>query len=454
MKKVDNSKNLATKPIFPLLVSLSIPGIIGMLVQALYNVIDSIYIGQFSKEALSALSLAFPYQMILISIAVGTGVGTTSLISRSLGEGKEIKANKTAENALLLTAIYGVLVAIVGFTLSGKLIRIFVENPTLIQMGADYISIIFIGSISMFLPIIGNSILRGEGNTFYPMLALILGAVINIILDPFLIYGLWIFPEMGIKGAAYATVIARLISGSFVLLMLFGADNKIKFNLKYFKPEFSIIKGIYIVGLPAMFMQMLASVMIAGANKIVGQFNPNAIAVVGIFFRLQSFIFMPVFGLNQGYVPIVGYNYGHKNPERVKKAIKIGLLSGLSITTFGFLLFQFFPEQLIMMFNDNKELREIGARALKIISITFPIVGLQIVGVGTFQAIGRGLPSLIISFLRQIIVLLPTMYLLGEIFGLNAVWFAFPISEIFSFTLLAIWLSKVLKKELYKLSSQ
>jgi len=453
LNKVDNSQKLANKPIFPLLVSLSIPGIIGMLVQALYNVIDSIYIGQFSKDALSALSLAFPYQMILISIAVGTGVGTTSLISRSLGEGNDVKANKTAENALLLTLIYGAIVAIVGGSFSGNLIRIFVDNPNLIEMGSEYIRIIFIGSISMFLPIIGNSILRGEGNTFYPMLALILGAVINIILDPFLIYGLWIFPEMGIKGAAYATVIARLISGSFVLFMLFNADNKIEFNLKYFKPDVKILKGIYIVGLPAMFMQMLASVMIAGANKIVGQFSPNAIAVVGIFFRLQAFIFMPVFGLNQGYVPIVGYNYGHKNPERVKKAIKIGLITGFSITTMGFLLFQFLPVQLITMFNDNEELIEIGSRALKIISITFPLVGLQIVGVGTFQAIGRGLPSLIVSFLRQIIILLPTMYLLGEIFGLEAVWFAFPISETISFLLLGFWLYKVLKKELYKLSS-
>jgi putative MATE family efflux protein len=453
LRKADNSQKLANKPIFSLLVSLSIPGIIGMLVQALYNVIDSIYIGQFSKEALSALSLAFPYQMVLISIAVGTGVGTTSLISRSLGEGKEEKANKTAENSLLLTAIYGIIVAIIGFTLSGDLIRIFVDNPDLIEMGSDYISIIFMGSIGLFLPIIGNSILRGEGNTFYPMLALILGAVINIILDPFFIFGLWIFPELGVRGAAIATVIARLISGFFVLLMLFKANNKIKFDLKYFKPNFMILKEIYIVGLPAMFMQMLASVMIAGANKIVGQFSANAIAVVGIFFRLQSFIFMPVFGLNQGYVPIVGYNYGHKNPERVKKSIKIGLITGFSITTFGFLLFQIFPEQLIMMFNDNEELINIGSRALKIISITFPLVGLQIVGVGTFQALGKGLPSLIISFLRQIIVLLPVMYLLGEIFGLKAVWFAFPIAETISFILLSLWLVKVLKKELYKLSS-
>jgi len=451
LKKIDNSKKLANKPILPLLISLSIPSIIGMLVQALYNVIDSIYIGQFSKDALSALSLAFPYQMILISIAVGTGVGTTSLISRSLGEGKYEKANKTAENSLLLTMIYGIIVAIIGFSASGNLIKIFVDNKDLIQMGSDYVSIIFIGSFSMFLPIIGNSILRGEGNTFYPMLALILGAVINIILDPFLIYGLWFFPEMGVKGAALATVIARLISGTFVLFMLFKANNQIKFNLKYFKPDFKVIKEIYAVGLPAMFMQMLGSVMIAGANKIVGKYDQNAIAVIGIYFRLQSFVFMPVFGLNQGYVPIVGYNFGHKNPKRVKKAIKIGLITGFSITTIGFLLFQFFPETLIRMFNDNESLIIIGKHALKTISITFPIVGLSIVGVGTFQGIGKGLPGLIVSFLRQIIVLLPTMYLLGEMFGLNAIWYAFPLAELFAFVLLGIWLYYDLKKELSKL---
>ncbi|MDN5341882.1 MATE family efflux transporter [Oceanotoga sp. DSM 15011] len=440
------SKRLGTDSILSLMIKLSIPSIIGMSIQALYNVVDSIYIGRLSKEALSALSLAFPIQMILIAIAVGTGIGATSLISRLLGEMKEKKADNVAENVIFVTIFYSIIVFFIGLFFSDELIKIFTSNIELINLGKDYIQIIMIGSIAMFLPIIANSILRGEGNTFIPMISLIVGAVINIFLDPFLIFGLWIFPAMGVKGAALATVISRFISGILVLIVLFYGKNQIKFDFKNFNIDFDIIKEVYRVGLPAMIMQLLGSFMIAGANKIVASFNQTAIAVVGIYFRLQSFVFMPVFGLNQGYIPIIGYNFGHKNPERLKKAIFIGLITGFIFTTIGFFLLQFFPEELIRMFNDDPELIKIGVNALKIISIAFPIIGLSIVGSATFQAVGKGLPSLIISFLRQIVLLLPLMYILSKEIGLKGTWYAFPISEFISFFIMVIWFYKTMKK--------
>lgn len=453
MDLTSKSDRLGTEPIVPLLLKLSIPSIFGMFIQALYNVVDSIYIGHLSKEALSALSLAFPIQMVLIAIGVGTGTGTSSLISRLLGEKRRFKANNAAENAVFLAVIYGIAVGIVGVFFSHTLIKIFTDNLILIDLGKRYIRIILIGSIAMFFPIIANNILRGEGNTFVPMLAMLIGAIINIVLDPFLIFGIGFFPRLGVEGAAYATVFARLLSGIFIAYILFSDKNELKLNMKDFKFNYQIVKEIYRVGLPAMSMQILASVMVAGVNKIVVNYNVVAVAVVGIYFRLQSFFFMPVFGLNQGYIPIIGYNYGHKNPLRIKNTMKYGMLIGFLFTTAGLIIFQLFPEELIRLFNQNPELVKTGIVALKRISLAFPIIGPAIVGSTTFQAVGKGLPSLTLSFLRQFIFLLPVMYLLGKYYGLSASWFAFPISELAAAILMVFWLSSTMKRLLAKLEN-
>jgi putative MATE family efflux protein len=308
-------------------------------------------------------------------------------------------------------------------------------------MGSEYIKIILIGSIAMFFPMISNNILRGEGNTFTPMVAMLIGSILNIILDPFLIFGFWIFPEMGVAGAAIATVTARLISGSFlVYILLFSKKNELQISLKDFSFDFQIIRDIYVVGFPAMVMQFLASFMLGGMNRILSGFGSTAIAAAGIYFRLQSFIFMPVFGLNQGYMPIMGYNFGHNNPERMKKTFKSALLVAIVFTTTGFIVFQTVPELLIRMFNSDPKLLAIGTDALKKISIAFPIIGPAIIVSTTFQALGNGFPSLIFSFLRQIVVLLPVMYFLGKWFGLEYLWFAFPISEAVSIFPASIWL--------------
>jgi putative MATE family efflux protein len=302
------------------------------------------------------------------------------------------------------------------------------------------------GSVTLFVPIITNYILQGGGDTFLPMFTLIIGAVINIGLDPLLIYGIGPFPEMGVAGAAIATVTARGISGLYIVLILLRGKHQVKLRLRELRLSKTIVKELYRVGVPGMVMQLLASVMIAGVNRIVVAYNVLAIAVVGIFFRLQSFIFMPIFGSNHGYIPIVGYNYGHKNPQRMKEAMKVGFLIGFGFSFLGFMLFFFFPRTLVRMFNSDPELIRLGADALRRIGISFPLIGPTIVGITTFQATGRGLPSLVVSILRQLVLLLPIMFILGNLYGLPTLWLAFPISTGVAVILLIVWLRTLLKK--------
>ncbi|MFP4662263.1 MAG: MATE family efflux transporter [Halanaerobiales bacterium] len=444
--KTNNSERLGTEPIIPLLIKLSIPSIIAMFIQAMYNIVDSIYVGRFQVEGLAALNLAFPIQIILIAIAVGTGVGTSSYISRQLGRGNRGQAISAAKHALLFTVIYGIIFGLSGFLLTESLIGMFSKDQLLIKLGTEYLSIILFGSIALFLPIIGNNILRGEGNTFLPMIVMLIGALINIALDPFLIFGIGPFPQMGVAGAAIATVFARIISGIFLLFILFSGKNELKIDFSTFKYDFSIVKEIYRVGLPAILMQSLASVMIGVLNWVLDSYSATAVAAAGIYFKLQSFVFMPVFGLNQGYMPIMGYNYGHNNPDRMKKTIKSTFAVAITFTMIGFILFQVFPEQFAALFTTEPELIRIGSIALKRISLAFPIIGPAIIISTTFQAIGKGLPSLVLSAARQLLILIPAFILLSEYFGLNAVWYAFPIAESIGFILGAIWLYYVLKK--------
>ncbi len=440
MKNTKKQNKLGTEPILSLLFKLSIPSIISMAIQALYNIVDSIYIGHLSSDALTALSIAFPIQMILIAIAVGTGVGTSSLISRLLGSDNNKRASNVAEHVLIISFVYGILICILGLFFSKDLIKLFSDNPTLINYGSRYIKIILIGSVALFLPMIGNNILRGEGNTFIPMITMLIGSILNIIFDPLLIFGIGFFPKLGIEGAAIATVGSRIISGSFILFMLLSDKNQVKIKMKNFKYDFSIIKDIYKVGLPAMIMQLLASFMVGSLNLIVGNYDENAIAALGIYFKLQSFVFMPVFGLNQGYMPIIGFNYGNGKKLRMKKTIKYGFITAFSITFTGFIIFQLFSFQLVKMFTSDKELIELGKTSLKSISLAFPIIGPAIIGSTTFQAVGKGIPSLTLSFLRQIILLIPLAYILGKIGGLNIIWYAFPISEVIAAFIMVFWL--------------
>ena len=454
MELTKESDRLGTEAIIPLLLKLSAPGVIGMLINALYNIVDSIYIGRLSTEALSALSLSFPIQMIIISLSAGTGIGTNSLISRLLGKGKKHRANNTAEHVFFIALIYAALTMVVGFFWGQDLIGLFTNNQELINLTSQYLQIIMMGSVAIYVPIIFNNILRGEGNTFTPMLTMMIGAITNIILDPFLIFGIGIFPKLGVQGAAYATLFGRGLAGVFIMYIVLYGDNEVELKLSEFEFDIEILKDIYQVGFPAMLMRALASVMLAGMNRIVGYYDTTAIAVVGIYFRMQSIIILPIFGLSQGFMPLVGYNYGHGNPNLMKKTIAFGSILAFSFALLGFTIFQIFPTELITLFNKDPELIKIGSTALKRISFAYLIMGFNIIGSTTFQALGRGLPSLFISSLRQIFILLPVMYYLGQIQGLQALWFAFPIAEVISFSLLIFWLLRTIKKAISSMNQE
>ncbi|PAB59326.1 MATE family efflux transporter [Anaeromicrobium sediminis] len=448
----DNTQNpLGVKPILPLIIKLSIPSIISMFVQALYNVVDSIFVSRISETALAALSLAFPIQLILIAMGVGTGIGTSSLISRLLGMKEYDKASNTALHVVLISFIYGTITALVGYFFVDDIVGTFTSDKILIGHAISYIQPILLGSIAVYLPTIGNNILRGEGNTFIPMVTMLIGSVLNIILDPILIFGYGPFPEMGVAGAAIATIASRIISGSFIIWVLLSNNNRVKFNIKKFNFDKDIIRKLYAVALPAITMQCMASFMISSFNYLLSDYGESAISAMGIYIRLQSFVFMPVFGLNQGYIPIMGYNYGHKHPNRMKEAMKYATLIAFTFTTIGTIIFQLFPENLILLFGNSEELLSIGTKALTTISIAFPIIGPAIIGSTTFQALGFGIPSLILSFLRQMILLLPVGYLLNKLGGLDYIWFSFPISEVISFIVMIIWLTSTLKKVFLKL---
>jgi len=442
------SSRMGEEPIVKLLFKLSAPAIAGMLIQAMYNIVDSIYVGRLSTDALSALSISFPVQMFLIAVGVGTGVGTSSLISRLLGKGDNCRANNVAEHVFFIAIIYGVLGGLLGIFYSESIVRLFTNDPILIDLGYQYINIILTGSIAIFIPATFNYILRGEGNTFLPMMTMIIGAVLNMIIDPFLIFGLGPFPQLGVAGAAYATVFSRFIGGIFIIFVLFSDKNELTLKLEDFKFDFQIIKEIYNVGIPAMANRLLFSVSIVFINLILGAFNSTAIAVMGLIFRMQSFFLMMVFGLTQGYLPIVGYNFGHNNPERMKKTIIVGNLAALSFGVIGFIIFQRFPGAIIKLFNSDPELLNIGIGALKKVSLSYFFMVLNIIGVATFQAVGKGMPSFAITFLRQAILLVPGMYILGEFFGLDAVWLSFPIAESISFVIMISWLIASIKSSM------
>ncbi|NLM97560.1 MAG: MATE family efflux transporter [Halanaerobiaceae bacterium] len=445
MKTNQRSELLGKEKILPLLFRLSIPSIFSMAVQAMYNIVDSIYVARLGTNELAALSVAFPIQMVLISIGVGTGVGTSSLVARCLGMKKQEEAANAERHVIIIAIVYGILGALTGIFLSENLIQLFTSDALLISLGKEYIRIILMGSVTLFFTTIVDNMIRGEGNTVIPMIAMLIGAFTNIILDPFLIYGIGPFPEMGVGGAALATVIARFACCVFLIFILITGRNELQINYKNFRLDISIFKEIYTVGFPTVIMQTLGSIMISLLNLILELYSSTAIAAAGIYFKLQSFVFMPVVGLTHGYLPIMGYNYGHKKPERMKKTMKYTFLTAFSYTTLSFIIFQLFPEGIVRLFNDDPELISIGSMVLKAISLSFPIAGPAIIISTTFQSMGKGLPGLFLSLSRQLIILIPVFALLGKYFGLNGVWYAFLIAELLSFIPAVSWLRHDLK---------
>lgn len=434
---------MGTMPVPKLLITMSLPMIISMLVQALYNIVDSIFVAKLSEDALTAVSLAFPIQNLMIAIGVGTGVGINALLSRSLGEKKFEQANLAAENGVFLAVISFLLTALVGIFGSRLFFVAQTSQKTIVQYGIQYMEVITICSIGVYIQITMERLLQATGKTFYTMITQGTGAIINIILDPILIFGLFGFPRLEVAGAAIATVIGQIVGAALSTFFNIRVNKEIRINMKKFRPNKQIIGEIYRVGIPSIIMQSIGSVMVFGFNKILLVFNTTAAAVFGVYFKLQSFIFMPIFGINNGMVPIIAYNYGARNRKRIMDTIRLATLISIGIMILGVLLFQFFPKALLGFFDASDHMISIGIPALRIISIHFVLAGYSIIISSTFQALGNGVYSLIVSVARQLVVLLPCAWILAECFGLNAVWFSFPAAELMSVLLCTLLFRRI-----------
>ncbi len=420
---------------------------ISMMVQALYNVVDSIFLAQYSESALTAVSLAFPMQNLLIAVAVGTSLGVNSLLARKLGAKDYVGAEKAANNGLTLSFFSWILFAIIGLFFSKTFFGFFTDDPTLLQMGTQYVTICFFFSFAIFVDITCERILQATGDTVRPMIIQSTGAIINIILDPILIFGLFGLPSMGVLGAAIATVIGQHVAA--LLAIYFVRKNKeVKIRARYFKLEKRTVIDIYAVGLPSIIMQAIGTIMTTSLNKLLISFGTAAVSVFGVYFRLQSFVFMPIFGLNSGMIPVLGYNYGAKNPKRMMATIRVGLIVALFIMTAGFAAFMLFPGALLSLFNASDEMMAIGKIALPRISLCYISAGICITLGALFQAVGDGYISMLISITRQLIFLVPVAYLLGHFFGLDAVWYAFIIAESSALALSLLFFVRVYRKRI------
>lgn len=436
---------MGTMPIGKLVFNMSLPMMVSMLVQALYNIVDSIFVAKLSENALTAVSLAFPLQTLLIAVGTGTGVGMNALLSKSLGEKDFKKANKTATNAAFIYAVSYIVFLILGFTVVKPFYRSQVgsADAEIMTMGVDYLSTVMIFSFGIFTQVFFERLLTSTGRTIFSMTSQLSGAITNIILDPILIFGMFGAPKMGVTGAAVATVIGQCVAGIVAGTCNHKFNHEVKFQFKGFKPDFKIIGTIYAVGIPSIIMQSIGSVMTYCMNRILIEFSSTATAVFGVYFKLQSFFFMPVFGLNNGITPIIAYNYGARQRKRMVKTIKLSLVTAFCLTFIGFILFESVPQALLGLFNASNDMLKIGVPALRTIGVHYLIAWFCIIAGTVFQALGKAVFSMVVSIMRQLVVLVPAAYLLAKFGGLHMVWWSFPIAEVMSFIVSAAFLVKI-----------
>ena len=449
-KNIQENK-MGVMPVAKLLLTMSVPMMISMLVQALYNIVDSMFVAKLSENALTAVSLAFPVQNLMIAVGTGTGVGINALVSRALGEKKNEYANSAVNNGIYLAIFSFIGFAIVCGFFAPAFFSVQTDDPQILAYGVDYVRVIGIMSFGLFIQLCAEKLLQSTGKTIYSMATQLIGAVINIILDPIMIFGLFGFPRMEVTGAALATVTGQIIAAVIGVIMNIKLNKELHISLVKYKLNGEVIRHIYSVGFPSIIMASVGSVMTFGMNKILMGFTSTATAVFGVYFKLQSFIFMPVFGLNNGLVPIAAYNYGARKPDRITKAIKLSITYGVCIMLAGFAVFQLFPGALLGIFSASEDMLAIGIPALRIISLSFLIAGFSVVASSVFQALGHGFLSLAVSVLRQLIILLPAAFILAKVGGLGACWWAFPIAEVFSGAVCFIFIRYTFKKEIYPL---
>lgn len=448
-EEIQKENKMGYMPIPKLLFTMSMPMIISMLVQALYNVVDSAFVAKLNEDALTAVSMAFPVQNLMIAVAVGTGVGINALLSRSLGEKQYEQANLAARNGLFLGIASYLVFAVLGLLGSQQFYLVQTDDPELLFYGTQYVFVVTVFSFGLFLAVISERLLQSTGLTIYNMYTQGLGAVINIILDPILIFGLFGFPRLEVLGAAVATVVGQICGMLLGVFFNLRKNKEININMKGFRPDMSTIKRIYQVGIPSIIMQSIGSVMVFGINKILMMFTSTAVSVFGVYFKLQSFIFMPVFGLNNGMVPIIAYNYGAREKKRIMQTAWLSIGAAVTIMLAGLGIFHVFAAQLLGIFEASPDMLAIGVPALRIISLSFSFAGYGIVAGSIFQALGNGVYSLMVSVARQLLVILPAAFVLAQIGGLNAVWWAFPIAEI-----VAVIMSTILFRRIYRIKIQ
>lgn len=444
---------MGVMPINRLLITMSLPMIISMLVQALYNIVDSIFVSRINQAALTAVSMAFPIQNLLIAVSAGTCVGVNALLSRSLGEKKQDAANLAASNGIFLAILNYLFFALFGIFGARLFFESQTDNPVIIEYGVQYLQIICILSFGIFGEMMFERILQSTGQTFYCMITQGSGAIFNIVMDPILIFGLLGFPAMGIQGAAAATV-----AGQIFAMLLAGTINHLKnhevrIQVKGFRPHGQTIAVIYQVGVPSIIMQSISSVMTFGMNKILISFSETAVAVFGVYFKLQSFIFMPIFGLNNGMIPIVAYNYGARHKKRIMDTVRLSIAIAVSIMLLGLAAFQTVPDVMLKMFQADEEMLMVGIPALRIISLSFIFAGYCIIVGSAFQALGNGVYSLIVSVARQLICILPLAKFFAVSFGLHTVWYAIPLAEIISMVLSTILFRVIYVKKIRPLDA-
>ena len=446
-KSVVVENKMGVMPVGKLLVNMSVPMMCSMLVQALYNVVDSIFVAQVCEDALTAVSLAFPLQSLLIAIGAGTGVGINALVSRALGEKDGDRASKVAMNGIFLSICSYFLFLIIGLTCVKPFYMAQTDSQVIYNYGVQYLTIVCTMSFGIFTQFVFERLLQSTGRTLQTMYTQGLGAIINIILDPILIFGLFGLPRLEVAGAAIATVIGQIVAGITAIIINLKSNPEIKFEVKGFKPDMAIIKNIYGIGVPSIIMQSIGSVMVFGLNKILMAFSSTAVAVFGVYFKLQSFIFMPVFGLNNGMIPIIAFNYGARNRKRMMDTYKYALIYAFAIMMVGVVLFETIPGALFGLFSASDNMMSMGSVALRIIAVHFPVAAICIVTGSLFQALGKAVYSMINSIMRQLVVLLPAAYLLALSGNVNNVWWCLPIAEVMSGLVTLYFFFKV-KKEI------
>ncbi len=436
---------MGTMPVGKLLVVMSVPTMFSMLIQALYNIVDSIFVSRYSEKALTACSLAFPLQNLMFAFAIGLSVGMCSVISRRLGEKREDEANRAAESGYFIELCFMAFFMLVGAFVSKPFVKLYTDDPVLISYTVTYLRICLMLSLGVFVSIYSEKALQATGDTIHPMIIQASGAIFNIIFDPILIFGYLGFPAMGIAGAAYATVAGQFFS-MFVGIFFIKRNSYIHIRLLRPRIHRKSSRDILEVGVPSIIMQGIGTIMISLMNGILIAYDVLATTVFGIYFKLQSFVFMPVFGMNSGLMPILGYNYGAKNRARMMKALRLGLTFAFTYMTAGALIFILFPDALLSLFNASDSLKAIGEIALRRIALTFPLAAISIMLGSLFQAMGDGYLSMIQSIVRQLFILIPSAWVLGRLFGLDSIWFSFMLAEIFALLLTLVFFHKEKRK--------